>query len=151
MKNFNYIIEKYFQVFIVLRKKWKQISFLHLYHHTIMCICPWFILKFYPGGHGCMLGIVNSFVHTVMYTYYLVTLYNPRLRNSVFKKYVTQLQLFQFGFLLFYYMLPIVFPVAGCTYPKVLLFFFAAQNLIMIILFSNFFIKTYGRKELKVE
>lgn len=36
-------------VFIILRKKFDQLSFLHVYHHFIMLVLPWFYLKYTPG------------------------------------------------------------------------------------------------------
>lgn len=43
-------------VFFVLRKKDRQISFLHLYHHTVMPMISWGATKYYPGGHGTFIG-----------------------------------------------------------------------------------------------
>lgn len=36
-------------VFFVLRKKQNQISFLHVYHHTLMPICGFIGLKYFAG------------------------------------------------------------------------------------------------------
>ncbi|KOB51911.1 Elongation of very long chain fatty acids protein, partial [Operophtera brumata] len=49
-------------VFFVIRKKERQITFLHLYHHTVMPMISWGATKYYPGGHGTLIGVVNSFV-----------------------------------------------------------------------------------------
>lgn len=43
-------------VFFTLRKKDNQISFLHLYHHTVMPMISWGATKYYPGGHGTFIG-----------------------------------------------------------------------------------------------
>lgn len=43
-------------VFFVLRKKERQISFLHMYHHTVMPMISWGATKYYPGGHGTFIG-----------------------------------------------------------------------------------------------
>jgi len=53
-------------VFFVLRKKEKQITFLHMYHHTVMPMVSWGATKYYPGGHGIFVGtsewtICNNF------------------------------------------------------------------------------------------
>ncbi|KOB72767.1 Elongation of very long chain fatty acids protein, partial [Operophtera brumata] len=42
------LIELLDTVFFVLRKKNRQISFLHLYHHFMMPICAWIGVKFLP-------------------------------------------------------------------------------------------------------
>lgn len=36
-------------VFFVLRKKERQVSFLHLYHHTMMPICAFIGVKYFAG------------------------------------------------------------------------------------------------------
>lgn len=43
-------------VFFVLRKKERQITFLHMYHHTVMPLISWGATKYYPGGHGTFIG-----------------------------------------------------------------------------------------------
>lgn len=81
-------------VFFVLRKKDKQISFLHLYHHTGMVILTWNATKFYPGGHSIFTGFVNSIIHVVMYSYYLASAFQPQYKNNLWwKKYITQMQI----------------------------------------------------------
>lgn len=37
-------------IFFVLRKKFNQVSFLHMYHHSAMAIATYAYLKFYSGG-----------------------------------------------------------------------------------------------------
>lgn len=36
-------------IFFVLRKKDSQISFLHIYHHTVTFTFSWYYLKYLPG------------------------------------------------------------------------------------------------------
>lgn len=81
-------------VFFVLRKKTNQISFLHLYHHTGMVILTWNATKFFAGGHSVFTGFLNSIIHVVMYTYYLVSAFQPQYKNNIWwKKYITQMQI----------------------------------------------------------
>ena len=48
----------------------------------------------FAGGHGLFLGLINDFVHMVMYFYYFLTSYNPDYRKKIWwKKYLTQLQM----------------------------------------------------------
>lgn len=37
-------------VFFILRKKFTQVSFLHVYHHCTMFILWWIGIKWVPGG-----------------------------------------------------------------------------------------------------
>jgi hypothetical protein len=39
------------QIFIVLKKKDKQASFLHVYHHAGMFAVGWFATKYLPGEY----------------------------------------------------------------------------------------------------
>jgi elongation of very long chain fatty acids protein 7 len=43
------IIELLDTVFFVLRKKNSQVSFLHLYHHSLMPICAFIGVKYFAG------------------------------------------------------------------------------------------------------
>nr|CAH7714492.1 unnamed protein product [Callosobruchus chinensis] len=54
-------------VFFVLRKRYRQVSFLHVYHHFGMFTMLWVAVKFFAGGHGSWVGLINSFVHAVIY------------------------------------------------------------------------------------
>jgi elongation of very long chain fatty acids protein 7 len=79
---------------MVLRKKQSHISFLHLYHHIGMAFGSYCAARFFAGGHHVLLGIVNSFVHSVMYFYYFLTSFKPELKQSIWwKKHLTQLQM----------------------------------------------------------
>lgn len=81
-------------VFFVLRKKDNQITFLHLYHHTVMPMISWGATKYYPGGHGTFIGFINSFVHIIMYTYYMMAAMGPQYQKYLWwKKYITTMQM----------------------------------------------------------
>lgn len=49
-------------IFIILRKKQNQVSFLHVYHHGGMVLGGWIATKFIPGGHVTFTG-KQHFVH----------------------------------------------------------------------------------------
>lgn len=81
-------------VFFVLRKKDRQITFLHLYHHSCMPLIAWGVTKYYPGGHGTFIGVINSFVHIIMYAYYFLSACGPEIQKYLWwKKYITNLQM----------------------------------------------------------
>lgn len=84
-------------VFFVLRKKNNQISFLHLYHHTMMALTSYYCVKNLVMGHLALMPIINMFVHAIMYSYYLVTCIRPTLKQNLWwKKYITQIQLVRY-------------------------------------------------------
>lgn len=81
-------------VFFVLRKRDRQVTFLHLYHHTVMPMISWGTTKYYPGGHGTFIGLINSFVHIIMYAYYLLSALGPQMQKYLWwKKYITNMQM----------------------------------------------------------
>lgn len=81
-------------VFFVLRKKSSQITILHLYHHSMMGIYTWIITKFVPGGQVTITMALNSFVHIIMYAYYMAAAFGPSVQKYLWwKKYITSLQL----------------------------------------------------------
>ena len=97
-----YFINKYIEfadtLFFVARKKNNQITLLHVYHHAIMPVYAWIQVRFLPGGHEIFVGLMNSFVHVVMYLYYLLSGLGPKMQPYLWwKKYLTLLQLLQFG------------------------------------------------------
>lgn len=50
------------------------------------------------GGQGILLGYLNTFVHAVMYTYYLLSIWKPEIKSSIsIKKNITRLQMVKYG------------------------------------------------------
>ncbi|XP_017883627.1 elongation of very long chain fatty acids protein AAEL008004-like [Ceratina calcarata] len=128
-------------IFFVLRKKQGQISFLHVYHHVGMTLGSWIAAKFFPGGQVTFIGTINSFVHIVMYTHYLAT--SLKISKPWWKKYITQLQLTQFCLIL----LQFIFLIStDCNFPKWTAAAMIPQNLFMIMMFGEFYYKTYIKK-----
>ncbi|XP_022114867.2 elongation of very long chain fatty acids protein 4 [Pieris rapae] len=129
-------------VFFVLRKKQNQVSFLHVYHHFGMVAVAWGMVKWVPGGHITMLVTVNSFVHIIMYAYYLLTTLDDSFKKSIWwKKYVTQIQIIQFSLLLAHFMALAV--ASDCPFPRVPAYILIPQNLFMVILFCDFYYRVY--------
>ncbi|XP_015116883.1 elongation of very long chain fatty acids protein 7 [Diachasma alloeum] len=129
-------------VFFVLRKKQNQVSFLHVYHHTGMVMGAWGGVKYLPGGHVTFLGLINSFVHVIMYSHYLAT--SLKLGKPWWKKYITQMQLVQF-FLILLHFSQLIW-ADDCGFPLWPAAIFIPQNLFMIVLFGDFYYKTYIKK-----
>ncbi|XP_014209391.1 elongation of very long chain fatty acids protein 7 [Copidosoma floridanum] len=128
-------------VFFVLRKKDKQITFLHMYHHTVMPMVSWGASKYYPGGHGTFIGVINSFVHIIMYTYYMLSAIGPQFQKYVWwKKYITALQMGQFC-LTFLHSLQLLWQ--KCEYPRWSLIIILPNAIFFYLLFSEFYNKAY--------
>ena len=53
-------------VFFILRKKFNQASFLHVFHHGLMPLGTWIALRYAPVGRFIIIGTVNAAVHTIM-------------------------------------------------------------------------------------
>ncbi|XP_065342488.1 very long chain fatty acid elongase 7 isoform X2 [Cloeon dipterum] len=136
-------------VFFVLRKKQNQISFLHLYHHTVMPMISWGCTKYYPGGHGTFIGFINTFVHIIMYAYYLLSALGPQLQKYLWwKKYITRMQMAQFCMaflhntqLLFY----------DCGFPRWTAFLTLPNAIFFYYLFNDFYQQAYKEKQARLK
>lgn len=58
----------------------------------------WFGVKFTPGGHSTFFGLLNTFVHIIMYAYYLLAALGPQVQKYLWwKKYLTFIQMVSFS------------------------------------------------------
>lgn len=131
-------------VFMVLRKNFHQITFLHVYHHAGMVFCIWFGAKAFPGGHHTFVGFINCFVHCLLYGYYFLSLYNPGFKAAWWKKYITLLQIVQFGMNMIHEGIPLFMP--NCNVEKFICGVLVIQNFFMFALFGDFYLKSYSNK-----
>uniref|UniRef100_A0A7N8WYU9 Elongation of very long chain fatty acids protein n=1 Tax=Mastacembelus armatus TaxID=205130 RepID=A0A7N8WYU9_9TELE len=136
------------QLFFILRKKNGQLTFLHIYHHGTMIFNWWAGVKYVAGGQSFFIGLVNTFVHIVMYSYYGLAAIGPHMQKYLWwKRYLTSLQLVQFlmfllhtGYNLF----------TECDFPDTMNMVVFAYCITLIILFSNFYYHSYvNRKKQK--
>ncbi|KAK3930366.1 Elongation of very long chain fatty acids protein AAEL008004 [Frankliniella fusca] len=134
------IIELLDTVFFVLRKKNNQLSFLHMYHHTMMPVCAWVGTKFAPGGHGTFIGLVNCLVHVVMYFYYMLAAIPGTQRYLGWKPWVTIVQLVQFVIVFFHASQPLY---RQCDYSKVLAGILTVNSVLFMYMFGSFYYRTY--------
>uniref|UniRef100_H2ZDU1 Elongation of very long chain fatty acids protein n=1 Tax=Ciona savignyi TaxID=51511 RepID=H2ZDU1_CIOSA len=143
-----YYISKYIELIetfiFALRKKFNQISFLHVYHHSSMIFIWWMGSKYVPGGQSYIFGGINSFVHFVMYTYYGLSAMGPHMQKYLWwKRYLTMLQLSQFVVLFFYCIGSIL---TDCNYAKWLCNLMIGYAISLLILFGNFYVLAYLNK-----
>lgn len=124
---------------IVLTKKDAQFTFLHCSHHCIVPVAVWYGMGYSPAGDSYMPALFNSFVHLVMYSYYLLsTLRIP----CPWKQMLTQLQLVQFAWLFAFGM--------NCLHVGSIAWQTTAVNTIvqvaMLLMFGNFYLSKYDTK-----
>mmetsp|Transcript_33933 Transcript_33933/g.104765 ORF Transcript_33933/g.104765 Transcript_33933/m.104765 type:complete len:259 (-) Transcript_33933:62-838(-) len=127
-------------VFMCLRKKSDQLSFLHVYHHVAMFFIWWFAVKFCAGGDGIAGPVFNTFVHAVMYTYYLATSLGVTIPG---KRYLTQLQMTQLFCVTMHSVLVIVL---DCKYPHWTQYAQIAFLMSLLYLFWQFYKGAYKGK-----
>ena len=146
-----YLINKYIEFadtfFFVARKKTNQITFLHVYHHAIMPVFAFVQCRWLPGGHEMLIGLINSFVHVFMYSYYLLSALGPKIQPYLWwKKYLTLLQLVQFSIAMVRTLM-VITGVVECGYPWInSLGTFIFIYVPFFSLFLDFYLKSYSSR-----
>jgi elongation of very long chain fatty acids protein 7 len=136
--------------FFVLRKRYDQVSTLHVIHHGIMPFSVWWGVKFMPGGHSTFFGFLNTFVHIIMYSYYMLAAMGPEMQKYLWwKKYLTMFQMAQFVGI-FTHAFQLFFSNA-CNYPIVFAYWIGGHGVLFLFLFSNFYKQAYKKKDVKVK
>ncbi|KAM9858233.1 elongation of very long chain fatty acids protein 7a [Aulostomus maculatus] len=142
---FSKFIEMLDTVFFVLRKKTSQVTFLHVYHHSIMPFTWWFGVRFAPGGLGTFHALLNCIVHVIMYTYYGLTAMGPQYQKYLWwKKYLTTIQLIQFVMSTSH--IAQYFFMKDCPYQfPIFIYIIGLYSLIFLFLFLNFWYHAYTK------
>ncbi|CAG0886358.1 unnamed protein product [Darwinula stevensoni] len=134
-------------IFFVMRKKFEHVSTLHVVHHGVMPMSVWFGVKFTPGGHSTFFGLLNSFVHIIMYFYYMMAALGPSWHKYLWwKKYLTSLQMVQF-ICIFVHAFQLLF--IDCDYPKAFSWWIGGHAVLFFFLFTDFYKKAYTHKRNK--
>lgn len=124
-------------VFMIVRHKARQISFLHVFHHASMLILSDLAYHFYPyPGIAPYLGL-NSAVHVLLYFYYGLSALYPE-NPPHWKKFLTQFQIIQF-------FIDLVHAAVGYLYYNYCIYGLI-YGVAMVSLFSNFYYKAYIRE-----
>ncbi|KAH8354206.1 hypothetical protein KR084_003109 [Drosophila pseudotakahashii] len=148
---FNKLLDLLETVFFVLRKKDRQISFLHLFHHMYMLYFSFMYMYYYGyGGHGFFMCFFNVIVHIMMYSYYYQSSLSPDSRGDLWwKKYITIVQLVQFVIVLGHSIYTLRQP--DCPSARFSATCAGSISVIFIILFSNFYFHAYIRPKKPAE
>lgn len=149
---FSKVIELLDTVWMILRKRNIQVTFLHVFHHATMLAIWWVVISWIPGGQSYFGSALNCLVHVFMYTYYGLSVI-PSLKNKLWwKKYITSIQLIQFVITFTHTSYGLVRTIKGqCSFPlwgQLLLWIYM---IIMMTLFTNFYIHEYVKKTNEVK
>ncbi|KAK0166823.1 hypothetical protein PV327_004306 [Microctonus hyperodae] len=146
---FSKFTEFFDTIFFVLRKKNNHVSTLHVIHHGCMPMSVWFGVKFTPGGHSTFFGLLNSFVHIVMYSYYLLAALGPHVQPYLWwKKYLTAFQMVQFiAIMIHAFQLLFI----DCNYPKAFVWWIGLHAVMFFFLFNEFYKQSYSVKKQRAQ
>lgn len=133
-------------IFIVIGKKWRQLSFLHVYHHFTIFLFYWLNVNSQYDGDVYLTILLNGFIHTVMYTYYFICMHTkiPGTKKNVpiwWKSSLTSLQLIQFVSMMSQATYLLVKGCKGISTGITKVYF--VYILTLFILFAQFFVSSY--------
>ena len=140
-----FYISKYYEFAdtFLLYLNGKTPIFLQKYHH-VGAVISWHLMYQYKADMVWMATLLNSGVHTIMYSYYLGCLLKINQVRCI-KKYITSIQLCQFFIL--YVNLYFYYPPIESWFNYGIIIFFAAYGIGIIGLFGRFYYDTYVVKE----
>ncbi|CRK98252.1 CLUMA_CG011614, isoform A [Clunio marinus] len=137
-------------ILFILRKKFGQMSFLHIYHHVSTFVFAYIGVT--RVGNGMLLTpyTLNMIVHAVMYSYYLASIFISDFDKIIsVKKSITIMQMVQFILILFN---TVRAYQTECGIETIFVIIFIPNVLIIFYEFFKFYTKTYsksGKKKAK--
>ena len=140
---FHFYLSKFYE-FIdtwIVYLKGREPIFLQTFHHAGVLLIMWSFVASHNNAMGVCFTVLNSFIHTIMYTYYALAAADIKL--NVIKPYITALQITQFltGIA---YSTPSYFMESCHTEATWWTQLYAnVYTVILVILFSQFTIKNY--------
>jgi hypothetical protein len=145
----HFYISKFYEfidTWIIILKQ-RQPMFLQTYHHAGVVIAMWGLVITQCTG-GSILMILNSFIHTLMYTYYTLSAFGY---NSPLKHYLTSMQLIQFVFGIL--STALLYFQSNCLNSAQIaaLAFVQIYAVGLIYLFGQFYIESYVKKGKKTD
>jgi hypothetical protein len=139
------LIEYIETIFFCLRKKFDQVSVLHVYHHISTAVILIVFLKHCGGMMETFFGTLNLVVHFIMYGYYFLSSfkYCKKLTNFI-KPFLTIIQILQLSVILGH---NIIAALPSC--PTVhWVFNLSIFNITTLLsLFVNFYVKSFIKKK----
>lgn len=104
-------------------------------------------MNYFLGGHSTFFGFINTFVHIIMYTYYMLSAIGPHMQKYLWwKKYLTTLQMVQFVAIMVH---AFQLLLTECNYPRAFVWWIGMHAVMFFFLFKQFYIDTYSRRRAK--
>lgn len=129
-------------IFIILEKKDKQLSFLHVYHHTSIFLFYWLNVSVGYDGDVFLTIVLNGFIHTMMYTYYFLCLHMDG-KDIWWKSALTMGQMVQFMLMNAQALYLIFFRCD--SFPRNIIVAYLFYILTLLVLFAMFYVQSYMR------
>ena len=127
-------------IFFILRKKFNQVSILHVYHHISIPFLLWIFLIYSGGRMEMFLVMLNSHVHVLMYGYYILSSFQMLQKFTNFiKPCITAIQIIQLFVCLIHSVVAIL---PGC-HASWFFIFQIINFVILIFMFLKFYFKSY--------
>ncbi|CAH1981320.1 unnamed protein product [Acanthoscelides obtectus] len=132
-------------VFFCLRKKFNQVSGLHIYHHASTFCLTYIGCRFVAGGMVSVPIVVNSFIHILMYSYYYLSSFGPSWQKTLapWKPKLTMLQMIQFSLLIIHALTSLT---PNCKVPRALMLIYVPNIVLIFKMFYDFYQKSYNKK-----
>jgi len=125
--------------FFLLRMSFRQVTFLHVFHHCSINIVVGLILPFDFNGDMYLPILLNAFVHVLMYSHYLVSAIGL---PTPWKPYLTSMQLVQFCLIAVQSAVSLHHG-SRCGAPYFAKVIMVTYMMSMLVLFGHFFLKSY--------
>lgn len=127
-------------IFFILRKKFEQVSMLHVYHHVSTVVLLIIFLRNSGGVMDMYIGAVNSIVHIIMYSYYFLSSFKSLTKfTNIIKPWLTLVQIAQLVMILGNCIVAVQ-PSCGTVH---YVFYLQIINIcILLSMFVNFYIKS---------
>jgi elongation of very long chain fatty acids protein 4 len=129
-------------MFMIFRRKWIQLSFLHVYHHASIFTVYWILANIGYDGDVYYTIVANGVIHFIMYFYYLVTTFNIHVPQFI-KKAITNSQLIQFVSM---NVQAAVMLYGACEFPARITWVYLFYIQTLFALFENFKRNAYKKK-----
>jgi len=129
-------------MFMIIKGNWRQVSFLHVYHHFSIFLFYWLNAQCNYDGDAYFSIVLNGSIHFVMYGYYFVTAFNVTVPMFI-KKAITNSQLTQFCLMELQGVA--LLTMNGCGSSRRVTILFMVYISTMLVLFMNFKRQNYKK------